>query len=603
MNIIMTDEVTSATTRRLIKRLLQACISENLLPYTIEQDFLFIHLKESKKIIILTNIHCFKLAKWRIDGEAILLGHHQFYIITEIKDLLDLIQHEVLSKIKTDQWPIFIDEMDNCLNNDRLVNYYMEKFNHQLAEDIIQFNCNSLIEYIDLHYATAEQLIFFERWASRGHPYHPCHKTKLGFDSNDYLRYSPEFSQDIHLFLTAIDKSLMHVESEQGELDYCKWFADQFPTEWQNFRKKIKAQGLEETTYYPIFIHPWQYKNIIISLFKNLLKKNQLIRLDDTAMTTKASLSFRTMIVKNDSTKPHIKIPVAIHSTSAMRTNSPSSAENGPRLSTILREILKTEKQLNGHLKIAYESCSLHFNDVDHEVAKHLGIIYRKNPIDYLEKKQIPIVAAALYELSPIKQLPLFIELVNKAVGHTLANAVDYFDRYCQIVVHAYLDLFLVYGIALEGHQQNTIAVFENYHPIFMIARDLGGSRIHAQTLRNKGFDFKPYPNSEIIVNHSLEVTNKFLHTVIHSHLGEIILLLAQYYQTNENIFWKIIKNNLTIRFQKLKNNTDLGRWQQEYKAIFNDDWQVKSLLSMRLNNLSKKYIYVTLENPLRDIK
>ena len=478
----------------------------------------------------------------------------------------------------------------------------MKKFNRTLEEDITKLNCKSLIEYIDLYYSTGDQSIFFERWASRGHPFHPCHKTKLGFDSNDYFKYSPEFNQDINLFLAAIDKSLMHVESEQCGLDYSKWFADQFSAEWQNFRKELKAKNLEESTYYPIFIHPWQYKNMITSLFKNLIEKNQLILLNDTATTTKASLSFRTMIVKNDSTKPHIKIPVAIHSTSAMRTNSPSSVENGPRISTILRKILKTEKQLSVHLKLAYESCSLHFNHVDNDIAKHLGIIYRKNPVDYLEKKQIPIVAAALYELSPVNQWPLFIELVSKAVGNTLANAMDYFDLYCQIVIHAYLDLFLVYGIALEGHQQNTIAVFDNYYPIFMIARDLSGSRIHLQTLRNKGFDFKPYPNSEIIVDHSLEVTNKFLHTVIHSHLGEIALLLAQYYQVDENIFWKIVKNNLIIRFQKLKNKTDPTRWQQEYKAIFDDNWQVKSLLSMRLDNLSKKYIYVTLENPLRDM-
>ena len=89
MNIV-TDEVTSTTTRHLIKRLLQACISEHLLPYSIEEDFLFIHLKSSKKIIILSNIHYFKLGKLRIDGEAILLGYNQLYILSEIKDLLIL---------------------------------------------------------------------------------------------------------------------------------------------------------------------------------------------------------------------------------------------------------------------------------------------------------------------------------------------------------------------------------------------------------------------------------------------------------------------------------------------------------------------------------
>ena len=79
---------------------------------------------------------------------------------------------------------------------------------------------------------------------------------------------------------------------------------------------------------------------------------------------------------------------------------------------------------------------------------------------------------------------PLFIEIQQAATGEALTGAQAYFDDYCRIVIRAYFDLFLLYGIALEGHQQNTIAVFENDYPNYMIARDLGGLRIHAHACK-----------------------------------------------------------------------------------------------------------------------
>ena len=183
----------------------------------------------------------------------------------------------------------------------------------------------------------------------------------------------------------------------------------------------------------------------------------------------------------------------------------------------------------------------------------------------------------------------------------TLAEAMQYLDHYTKIVVQAYLDMFLIYGIALEGHQQNTLAVFEDFQPIFMIQRDLNGMRIHESTLVAKGYTFEPFPNSRIISNDAKSATNKFLHAVVQYHLGDIGFLLAQHYQTPENVFWKIIKKNLETRFETLKPKVDKQRWEQEYKAFFQEDWNIKCLLKMRLSK-SNEYIYLNRENPLRDI-
>lgn len=587
--------------KRVIKRLLHACVREQLFPHAIEGNSLIVSLTRSKQMLVANKVQHFNLGKFKIDGEVMVISSESFRFLHQIDDLLALIHHE-LNDVEPAQWKKFEAEILNCNANETLVTEFIQQFNRMLAKKIAKTSAKTFIEYMTAQHSAIEQLMFFEAWATKGHPYHPCHKTKLGFSPHAYSKFSPEFNEDIHLPVAAIAQSIVQVKSECDHLHYHHWFAQQYPQVWHAWCDKLHARGLSEATYYPLFIHPWQYENVLIHLFSDEISSNQLILFPDVYAITKASLSFRTLMVKDNHSQPHIKLPVAVHSTSAVRTISPASVHNGPELGKIIRKILSNEPSLNAYLKVAYETWGLHLRHQDPNIAKHLGIIYRDNPANLIANHHTPIVVAAFFEESPITSIPLFIEMLETAVGHHLSGAIEYFDQYCQIVLQAYLDLFLIYGIALEGHQQNTIAVFENYFPAYMIARDFGGLRVHMPTLRLQGFSFDAYPHSATVTEDRQEATNKFLHSVIQYHLGEIALLLAQHYQTSEKIFWKVIKNNIELRLHAVKERMDSLRWQQEYKAILEDDWQIKALMSMRLNNVYNKYININLKNPLRDI-
>lgn len=586
----------------IIKRLLHACVREQLLPYTIKGAQLQIALKRAQHSILAEEVQQFNLGKIRIDGNILLVNQHQSSIINDVNQLMGLIHHEINDTVEPQQWDQFVKEINNCYVNAAMVTAYVNQATYQLAHYGNQSSHHNFIDYVTSKYSVEEQLIFFESWAAKGHPYHPCHKTKLGFSRKAYLKFSPEFNQDIALPVAAIEKSLVHIESEEDVFDYSHWFAKQFPLQWEAWKEKLNSNKMQLSDYCPLFIHPWQYENVVTKLFQPLIKNKQLQLFPDIVITTKASLSFRTLIAKSNHQQPHIKLPVAVHSTSAMRTISPASVQNGPKLGKILKKIFAADNTFQQYIKLAYETCGLHIQHERADIAKHLGIIYRENPAKLVKNNELPIVVAALSEESPITQLPLMIEIIQMAVGNSISGAKDYFENYCRVVIHAYLDLFLLYGIALEGHQQNTIAVFERGHVKYMIARDLGGLRIHAPTLAAHGFDYKAHPDSATITNDRQEVTNKFLHTVIQYHLGEIILLLTEHYQTTEAEFWKILKNIIEQRFQDLKNRVEPVRWQQEYAAILNDDWQLKGLMRMRLNNVYSKYIYINLKNPLRDV-
>lgn len=588
------------TENQLVKRLLHACVREQLLPHVYKYNLLLVTLPRARKTLVATNVRQFQLGKFKIDGELLLKVDGQDQIISSVGQLLNLLHNELSHMTDPEQWKRFVDEINNCNINKNLVARFSQTYNHQLAGEISRSRARSLLDYVNHQMNSAEQLIFFESWAAKGHPYHPCHKTKLGFSTKAYQKYSPEFNEDIALPIAAVDKNILHLESET-EILFPDWFSKQFPDTWHAWNDRMQKSGLAADQFYPLFIHPWQYDNVITKLFQPLLDNGQLHYFRDIHVTTKASLSFRTLMMKNGLAQPHIKLPVAVHSTSAMRTISPASVHNGPRLSRILREILRKEKSFGGHLKLAYESLGMHVHFANPEIEKHLGVIYRDNPANLLANMETPVVVAALFEDSPLSCVPLFIELIYTAAGKTIHDALDYFTEYCRIVIQSYLDLFLIYGIALEGHQQNTIAVFKEHHPLYMIARDLGGLRIHAPTLSAQGFELKAHPQSATITHDRQEVTNKFLHTVIQYHLGEVILMLAQHYNVSEVMFWKIVRTALHTRFHEIKDRVNPQRWQTEYQAIMEDDWQIKGLMRMRLSNLYNKYIYIHLMNPLRN--
>ena len=426
--------------KHLIKRLLHACIQESLLPFAVKDNALSIPLIRSQKTIVVENVQCYALRKFKLKGEVNLTGKNDQQALENMPQLLNLIHQELESIIDIKKWKQFITEINNCIANDSLVSTSLRAATNQLLENIKKSKHQRLIEYISTHYSTEKQLQFFETWAVNGHPYHPCHKTKLGFNKEAYLKFSPEFNEDIHLPIGAIAKSLMHVESEENDFIYTEWFAQNFPTQWQQWIQAMLEHKLNEAYYYPIFIHPWQYENVLKKLFSDHVHTKKIILFSNITLTTKASLSFRTLISQENPQQPHIKLPVAVQSTSALRTVSPASVQNGPRLGKILRQILLAENHFNHTLKFSYELYGLHINEKT-DIAKNLSVIYRQNPATLVQEKQLPMVVAALFVESPVSKLPIFIELIQAATDNSLAAVQAYFDEYSKIVINAFLDL------------------------------------------------------------------------------------------------------------------------------------------------------------------
>lgn len=585
-----------------IARLLQAFLREQLLAVVAHNDKFIMPLPQPHGLLQLEHFTTSSLAHVEIQGAVFYLAPSQATPkqIVNVMELLAIIESALAPQLDLQRWQHFVKEIANHITNSTLSYENAKSRNATLTATMTKAGHDNLYQWLNEKGDPHNKSLFFEQWVSHGHPYHPCSKTKLGLSPQEVIRYSPEFRQHTDIYIAALHRDAIHIETMETGLFYCDWFFDYFPNIKMPWLLQLKLHKLDPNHYLPLPIHPWQATHEIRNRFASLIASRYLHIFDNVTMPTNPTLSFRTVAPVASSRQPHIKLPVAVQTTSAIRTVSPASTENGPKISKFLKIILQQEYYFQGYLRCMFEFVGLHVTGYDDQTAKHLSVIFRDNVTNCLNNDETGIVVAALFERTPIAEVPLFIEIMQSAGVKSLDDAKDYFHRYANMVLSSYLDLYLLYGVALEAHQQNTIAVFQHGEPVATIARDFGGLRLHLPTFREKGFNLAPYPDSTTCSEERTTVRNKLLHTTYQYHLGAWVFHLAKHYKVPESLFWHIVTEITVNRFEILKKRMTPQLWAQERYAILENEWALKALLRMRLNNVSHNYIYVPIANPLK---
>lgn len=582
-------------------KLMQAFLREEILSATYKDNQLIFSLPRTMRLLYVDMIQLGSLARYRTFGKIFIKENtDSVRQITNPIELLDICISELELEYDGGKWEKFSQEINNHLRNALLSSYKSCDLAKRIALEAKKNGYRYFIQWVTNHHDIQDTTIFFEQWASRGHPHHPCSKTKLGFSIEDVVRYSPEFHPEVPIMVAAIRRDFMHIETIAPQQDYVEWFGENFPDVWEQWTQALQAKDLLVDDYIPVPVHPWQAEKKLTDIFKEFIENGILQLLGDVCILAAPTLSFRTLAPINRQNTAYIKLPIAVQATSVFRTLSPGSTENTPKISRLLSDILRKENHFGGRLFILREIYGLHLNHISDEQAKHLTTIYRENPNKYLAPNEICIVVAALFEKSPVTDTALFIELMHSAGIVYLNDAITYFRQYVDLVLGSYLDLYLIYGIALEGHQQNTLAVFSDGRISRFISRDFDGTDIHAETLQNRDMTFKAYPGSSNLWQEKQHVRNSLLHAVYQSHLGELALLLANHFKCEEKYFWQEIKMVTEERFHELKYKMMPEIWMMEYQAILETDWPCKALLRMRLQ---KKYspegLFFKIANPL----
>ena len=428
-----------------------------------------------------------------------------------------------------------------------------------------------------------DDLSYSESLVIEGHPTHPLTKTKLPLSTNELKLYAPEFEKVIPLNIMLIEKN--HVVTTAINDDQNFILNQVIPEYRDRLKCYLEPLRLNLNDYRVMLIHPWQYDHTIGEQFEEWIAKKILLPTPFT-VESKATLSFRTMDLIH--TPYHVKLPVNVQATSAVRTVSSVTTVDGPKLSHALQGLLQEFPEL----QVAMEPYGAYAHTAS-DLSKQLALIIRQKPTIY--DYGCTVVTASLVNPNPIDNQAVvdsYLKWIENEI--TLDHIKHFIAIYTQTLVTPLIAYIQNYGIALEAHMQNTIVNLGPNYKMKFIVRDLGGSRIDLNTLKQKVPQID-VTNESLIADTIEEVIAKFQHAVIQNQLSELIHHFNQYDEVIEEELFEIVREEIEMAIDNDKPHAEKLK-----KILFGSTITLKALLSMRMENKVKKYLNTKLGNPIK---
>ncbi|TFK40140.1 IucC family-domain-containing protein [Crucibulum laeve] len=361
--------------------------------------------------------------------------------------------------------------------------------------------------------------IEWEQSLVAGHPTHPMHRARM-------FNGTPEHFDWYHprVRFVGVPRSNLNIIGpfEESMLQLAMTAAN----------RAGRTLPLDDTLVF-MPVHELQIKNIT-SMFRDVH-----ILHADISVPVFAQSSIRTVVVP-DLPGMALKLSVGVKISSSLRTISHFTADFGPRFSSEIVPRLAIDPRI---LSVELEPASAVYRSSDANLAKHFTAVLRS---EYQPaENEALIVCAALLETDhagvPARRAALQHVLGLDSEGKRIA----FLERYIRLACDALLPPLIQNGVAFEAHAQNVLARFDSNtgELLGFVIRDLGGLRIHPQTLRTStSVDFQFLPGHCVVTDTVEETYPKFYHTFVHNHIQRLIRLLGLHYNGRG---WQMLRDNM----------------------------------------------------------
>lgn len=301
----------------------------------------------------------------------------------------------------------------------------------------------------------SQRMLHFDRLAAfLDHPFYPSARAKSGFCETALGSYAPEFGPRFQLRWLAVPSS---DTTRQGTL----------PDIWPDFQDVGLDQHLAGD-YQLLPIHPHLWDTALDTFLDDADIGARTIRAPKPALWVQPTLSVRTLQVEA-APEVHIKVPLTIRTLGNrnIRTVKPSTLYDGHGMQQILQQISDSDPVLSERFTLTDESSGLHVGDLP-----WLGCILRR--FSGFSDQQTILPVASLLAEGPD----------GRCVAEMMADEFSNGDleswvrQYVALTLSTHLRLWLVYGIALESNQQNSMLVLDHNRPLRLLFKDNDAPRL-----------------------------------------------------------------------------------------------------------------------------
>jgi siderophore synthetase component len=503
---------------------------------------------------------------------------------------------------------LLVRDVEDSMRNDVLARRHREHWSAELRWKVAEAGAKGFLAYLEKSLPPHLAAMTLDQWgALEGHPFYPTWKAKSDLSPEDVTALSPEFGARVRVRIAALRKEWSYVEKMPHVGSYSEWFAQNFPELWRDWTEGLNKRGKSPEDWLPLPVHIWHLDNFLRREFASEIASG-VFDPDGPEVVTLPSMSFRTMLPDTQDPRPFIKLPVAIWMTSEQRTLQAKSIHMGPRLSTLISDILSKEKDLHDRLEIFTEELGAilhHPVTGDQHPGRFLSVVYRNS--DALARKDglLRVTVAALLTASPIDGRPLICELIARNGDESEAAVFAFFRAYAGIVIGPTLAMYLLYGIAFEAHQQNSTILFdETGRPRKLLIRDFGDGRSFAPLFKERGHQLKPFTRTGILpttFDDDISLVRSFvIDACFVCHLHEVALCLHEHYTLSGTGLWRILREEAEAAFDALRPRMlSDAFWLEERKAFLEKPWPSRSVLRMHLERYRDYRVEHELPNPM----
>ncbi|WP_272536690.1 IucA/IucC family protein [Providencia sp. PROV182] len=518
-----------------------------------------------------------------------------YYLLEKLEEELNItFNNNNINKLKSD--------IENSINNDINARNYRTEWSVLINTQMAKYNTNYLTDWVTGQYSIRDAALFLDQWGSlEGHPYYPTWKSRPNMSLEDVAALSPEFNATVNLTVMALRQDMAYVESLPHVESIHDWFLQRFPIVGRQWVKWLKQQGKNPYQWLPLPVHDWHLNHWVKQQATSLIDE-EILLIDGPQLETKPTMSFRTMLPTDAINTAFIKLPIAVWMTSEMRSLQAKSIHMGPRISQLIDDILNHEHYFNGKMESLREDVGIHYHhavEQDDSAGRFISVVFRCTNAYEKNDHLLPITVATLFTDLPYQPRPIFTELIEKS-GLT---PQQWFNQYATVILTPCISMFLLYGVALEAHQQNTQVLFTVQGiPEKFLIRDYGDGRIFLPLLNQRGYQLQAYRWPGIlptIFEEDIEPVRTFLISAcLVCHLHELAVHLTRFYRLTDHQLWLELKTVVHDVFKQLQPRVDDNLWRHEYQMFMNEPWQTRSLLSMHIQQYTNYRIQHGLTNP-----
>jgi 2-[(L-alanin-3-ylcarbamoyl)methyl]-3-(2-aminoethylcarbamoyl)-2-hydroxypropanoate synthase len=566
--------------QRVIRQLLQALIYEDLLPYQCEGSGNNVVFVISCKNNSADKHHNDQTIQYRCEGQI----KYSFDLVKLAKQpVVRIIDNGNPTNARLDD---VITDIVSPLCESTKVAHFINEMQQTLLKDL---QAQAQLSPVNLS-QSEHDYDELEGDLMDAHTYHPCYKSRIGFSLQDNADYGPEFKQPLQLHWLAIPKThatmnhcvdlnyLDFIQQDLGEADYTK------------FAATLLQRDRHIKDYWLIPVHPWQWLQVVSTLFHAELAQQTIIWLGTGADNYRAQQSIRTLANVTAKQKYYVKLSLSITNTSTSRILANHTIMNGPVIADWLKTLIAQDTDakdldfiiLGEKVGVSYDYQTM-AEPKQSNAYGVLGAIWRESLHGYLRGGESAVPCNGLCQLQRDG-----VPLIDTWIRHY--GVRPWAEQFLAVTVLPIIHMLFAQGIGMESHAQNIIVIHRQGWPTRIALKDFhDGVRFSPAHLTHPDQAPALYsvpesharvnPNSFILTDDVEAVRDFSCDAFFFIALAEQAIFLEQYYQLPEQEFWVMVAD-IILDYQ-----ASHPQHQSRFQAfdVFAKTFQVEELTKRRL--------------------